>query len=167
MNAPRDHSLVVGVGNAGRGDDGVGPAVVDVLRDRALPGVEVLVLHDPVSLLDAWEGHETVAVVDAVRSGVPAGTIHVRAAGRDDVPLLPAGRGDAGSTHGFGVAAAVGLGRALRRLPPRLVLVGVEGSCFDHGATLSPEVAAAVEAAADHVVAVLATAGGRTSHVSG
>jgi hydrogenase maturation protease len=156
--------LVVGIGNADRGDDGIGPAVAARVRERALPGVDVLVLDDPLALLDAWEGYETVAVVDAVRSGAVAGTIHVRAAGRDDLPLAPAGRGDAGSTHGFGVAAAVGLGRALHRLPVRLVLVGVEGRCFDHGAALSPEVAAAVGAAGDQVVEAVVP-DGEVSHV--
>lgn len=46
--------------------------------------------------------------------------------------------------YAFGLAAAVQLGRALHRLPGRLLLVGVEGSSFAPGAPLSPAVADAV-----------------------
>ena len=45
----------------------------------------------------------------------------------------------------------VELGRALGRLPDRLVVVGVEAEGFDHGAPLTPQVAAAVPIAAARV----------------
>jgi hydrogenase maturation protease len=50
----------------------------------------------------------------------------------------------------------VELGRALGRLPNRLVVVGVEAERFDHGAPLSPHVAAAVPVAAARVCDELA-----------
>jgi hydrogenase maturation protease len=75
-----------------------------------------------------------------VCSGGPPGTVH----------LL-----DTGGTHAFGLAAAVELARALRRLPPRLVVVGVEASTFEYGAPLTAPVAAAVPAAVAQVLAVL------------
>jgi hydrogenase maturation protease len=43
------------------------------------------------------------------------------------------------------------LAEALGRLPERLVVVGVEGECFDHGEPLSPSVAEAVPAAVERV----------------
>ena len=60
-----------------------------------------------------------------------------------------------GGTHAFGLAEAVELARALRRLPQRLVLVGVEAVGFDYGAPLSPEVAAAVHGAVDTVAGIV------------
>jgi hydrogenase maturation protease len=50
------------------------------------------------------------------------------------------------STHGFGVATAVELARALNRLPPRLVLFGIEGKEFGIGRGLSTEVASVLPA---------------------
>jgi len=49
----------------------------------------------------------------------------------------------------------VELARALGRLPPRLLLVGVEAKRFDHGTPMSDAVAAAVPAAAAAVLAAI------------
>jgi hydrogenase maturation protease len=47
------------------------------------------------------------------------------------------------STHGFGLAEAIELARALGGLPPRCVVYAIEGSSFEEGAALSPPVVAA------------------------
>ena len=83
-------------------------------------------------------------VVDAMVSGAPPGTVRRFDALREALPAPRAGA----STHGLGLAEAVGLARALDRLPARLVLVGIEGADFSPGAGLGPAVAAGVEAAA-------------------
>ena len=49
------------------------------------------------------------------------------------------------STHAFSVAEAIELGRALGKLPPRVILYGIEGKDFAAGETLSPEVASAAD----------------------
>ncbi len=41
------------------------------------------------------------------------------------------------STHGAGVAEALGLGRRLGRLPAEVVVIGIEGTRFSPGAGLS------------------------------
>ncbi len=129
-------SLVVGLGNPDRGDDGVGPAVVAAAR-RLLPDTVRVVVHDgPLALLDGWDGYDEVVVVDAVRTGQRPGTVVVVDVG---VAPLPAGS-SGGGTHAFGLEATIELARALHRLPPRLMLVGVEGARFDVGAAMSPEV---------------------------
>ena len=56
------------------------------------------------------------------------------------------------STHGFGVADAVELARALRQLPERLIVYAVEGCRFEPGAPQSPEVVAAAQRVAARVV---------------
>lgn len=66
--------------------------------------------------------------------------------------LLRSGAGWSG--HSLGIAAAITLGRALGRLPARLVVVAVEGRSFGVGIPMSPEVRAAVPGA---VVQVLGT----------
>jgi len=46
----------------------------------------------------------------------------------------------------------VELARALGRLPPRLIIYGIEGKSFEAGAGLSPEVQAAVEGVVERVL---------------
>jgi hydrogenase maturation protease len=48
------------------------------------------------------------------------------------------------STHAFGVGDAVEIARALRKLPARVIVYGVEGGSFEAGAGLTEAVEAAV-----------------------
>jgi hydrogenase maturation protease len=149
-------TLVIGVGNRYRRDDGAGLAAAARLAEAA--GARVVLcdgIGDGTALLDIWQNSETVILIDAVRSGAPAGTIHRRDAGGADgsggIGAMPdAGAGAAfrgpQSTHGLGVAEAIALGRLLHRLPRRLVILGVEGARFDAGEELSPAVGRAVDA---------------------
>ncbi len=165
-------SVVVGLGSPDRGDDAIGPivagAVARAVAVRRLPGVVVVEREDPTSLVDLMDPHgpdggsDTVVIIDAVRSGAAAGTIAVIEAGADAPGLGASGvrlnPGPAG-THGFGLAGALELARALDRLPPRVVVVGVEATDFAHGAPLSGPVAAAVEPAVDAVLACVLAPG--------
>jgi hydrogenase maturation protease len=133
------------VGNALRGDDAAGLEVLRLLEGTLPEGVRVLACEgEPVALLDAWEGCGTVIVVDATRSGAEPGTVRRIPAHETRLPdeLTRA------STHVLGVGEAIELARALGRLPARTIVYGIEGSRFDTGAELSPEVAAAVGAVA-------------------
>ena len=136
-------ALVVGVGQADRGDDGVGLLLADRVANLAPAGVQVCTLSSPVRLTEAWEGYDLVVVVDAVRSGRTPGLVTVLAVTDDPLPARPG----AGGTHGFGVAEAVELARTLGRLPSRLVLVGVEATGFTAGSVVSPAVQAALPVA--------------------
>jgi hydrogenase maturation protease len=127
-------SVVIGVGNEFRRDDGVGPAVA---RALAASGVRAEISDgDPVRLMEAWDGAEVVVIVDAVRCtpSVP-GRWH-----RTTLPhTIPAA-----SSHGFGVPEAVELAEALDRRPEQLVVYAVEVADVRFGTGLSPAVAAAV-----------------------
>lgn len=136
------NTLVIGLGNAFRGDDGVGRVVARRLREVALPGVTVREESgEGAALMEAWMDAGAVILVDAVQSGAAPGTIHRLDATRTPVPS----RFFHYSTHAFSVAEAVELARALNQLPPRLILYGIEGGDFTAGEQLSPEVAAAVD----------------------
>jgi hydrogenase maturation protease len=141
--------MVIGVGNSWSGDDAAGVLVVRGLRERVPEGV-TLVEHEgePTALLDAWQEAELAIVVDATSGGGSPGTVRLFDATSEAVPSRFTGS----STHAFTVAQAIELGRALDRLPARLVVVGIEGRSFEAGATLEPEVAAAVDAAAETVL---------------
>lgn len=149
--------LVIGLGSRDRGDDAVGPVVAAEVAARRLPGVRVLVHEDPTCLVELWGAPDAVAVVvvDAVRSGAAPGTVHVLDATAGTLADHAWARTGRGGTHAFGLAAAVELARALHRLPPRLLLVGVEATSFGHGESLSPAVVRAVAPAARTVVGLL------------
>ncbi len=150
MNSrPEPPILVLGLGNAYRGDDGVGRVVARRLREAEPPGVAVRELSgEGASLMEAWQGAEAVILVDAVQSGDVAGTIHRFDAHEQGIPL----RFFHYSTHAFSVAEAVELARVLGRLPPRLLLFGIEGKNFADGEKLSTEVAAVVDDLLDRVL---------------
>ena len=133
--------MVIGVGNAARGDDAAG-----VIAARRLGGIE----HegDPVALLDVWRGAATVIVIDAVSSGAPPGTVHRFDATAAPLPTQLRG---SSSTHALGLAEAIELGRTLGQLPARLIVYGIEGERFEAGAELTPAVAAAIEAVVEAV----------------
>jgi len=145
-----DAVVVIGVGNADRGDDGVGPAVLARLAGRVPGGVRLMRLAgaDPAEIMEAWSGSAGAILVDAMVSGVAPGTIT-----RFDAVAgpLPAGVRLA-STHVLGTETAVEMARALGRLPGRLVVYGVEGESFTAGSGLSPVVAAALPAAAERIL---------------
>jgi hydrogenase maturation protease len=112
------------------------------LRTMAPAGVSIDEREgEPAGLLDAWEGAESAVIVDAVSSGASPGTLHRFDAVTDPLPTATFGH----STHALGLAEAVELGRALGRLPGRLIVYGIEGQRFDAGAGLSPAVDRAVD----------------------
>ena len=157
-------ALVIGLGSPDRGDDAVGAAVAGAVA-RRLGDVRVVDHEDPTSLLDLWAGHTPVVVVDAVRSDSPSGTLHVLETGQSGSPIGARSWAHSrhGGTHAVGLAEMVELGRALGRLPERLVVVGVEGESFDHGAPLSPSVAAVVPDAVERVCAAVAASSTKES----
>jgi hydrogenase maturation protease len=132
----RRRALVIGLGNAARGDDAAG-----LIAARRLGGVE----HegDALALLDVWDETASAVVIDAVASGAEPGTIHCFDAGAGP---LPARLRSSTSTHAIGLGEAIELARALGRLPTRLIVFGIEGERFEAGAALTPAVAEAVDA---------------------
>ena len=116
-------------------------------------GVEILE-HDgePLELIEVCDGADEVWIVDAVSSGSPAGVLHRFEAGDHPLPsaLFRV------STHRLGLAEALEIARTLGRLPPRVVVHGIEGVRFDPGLPLSPDVAAAAEQLTKTLVAKLA-----------
>lgn len=143
--------LVIGVGNELRGDDGVGVAVARRVRAMAQRTRVDVRAHqgEPTALLDLWPGYRAVVLVDAMRSGAPVGTIRRFDASRQPLP----GRwGGSSSTHAVALDEALELARTLRRLPPTVIVLGVEGEAFATGHGLSPMLEAGLPALADAVL---------------
>ena len=145
-----DEVVVIGVGNPDRGDDAAGPEVVAALRGRVPPGVRLTttVGSDPSTLWDLWDGASHAVLVDAMVSGRPAGTVERFDVSHDRLP----GSVRLVSTHAIGAPAAIELGRAIGRLPPRVSVYGIEGRSFAGGAAMSEEVARMVPVVADDLI---------------
>jgi hydrogenase maturation protease len=134
--------IVIGVGNAWRGDDGAGLAVARRLRELAQSDVEVREVEgEATALMDAWSGDDRVVVVDAAQSGAVPGTVRHFDARTAPLPA----RFLRSSTHAFGVADAIELARALGRLPAALEVYAIEGAVFAAGDRLTPSVERAAE----------------------
>jgi hydrogenase maturation protease len=147
-------AVVVCVGHSLVADDGVGMAVCERLERSALPAGSRLrpLPGGGIKLLDELEGEDLLIVVDAVKMGGPAGKIHAL-----DWTTLPKGSASRGA-QGVGLREALEVGRSVfpQRMPRQVVLVGVEGRVFEPvGTPMSPEVAAAVEPAAQRVLKML------------
>ncbi|MFH1340605.1 MAG: hydrogenase maturation protease [Pseudomonadota bacterium] len=141
MTSDCPHRIVLGVGNPDRGDDAAGRKVARLLRWMLPHDVEVAEHGgEATDLLARLEGAAAAFLVDACASDAPAGTVQ-----RFDVSAAALPQRSFGvSTHGFGLAEAIELARALGRLPPRCVVYAIEGASFEAGAPLSPPVATAV-----------------------
>jgi hydrogenase maturation protease len=133
--------IVIGIGNEFRGDDAAGLLVVRRLQEKPPAGVEFWEQSgEATALMDTMNRAGTVILVDAVQSGAEAGQIHRYDASEQSMPaqFLRC------STHNFSVHDAIEMARALGKLPPRLMVYGIEGSHFEPGAELSPAVQSAV-----------------------
>jgi hydrogenase maturation protease len=143
-------SVLIGIGNPFRRDDGVGPAVAAEFDRLGVPGVTVACADgEPSQLLDAWDGAELAVVVDAVVcSPADPGRVHRAELGQpyvlDGQALLAAPPGAGSSTHGLGVPDAIRLAVALDRAPARLVVYAVEAADLGFGTGLSGPVAASL-----------------------
>jgi hydrogenase maturation protease len=142
--------IVIGVGNAFRGDDGAGLAVAGRLRELSPEGIDVREVDgDASALVHAWSDADRVVVVDAAASGATPGTVRRFDACSGPLPASHV----RSSTHAFGVPDAVELGRALGRLPRSLEVYAIEGASFEAGEPLTPAVMRAVDEVASELAA--------------
>lgn len=136
--------LVIGCGNARRGDDAAGLLVARRLRRMGVDARECD--GEPLSLIEAWQGAGEVILVDAVVTGCRPGSVSIW----NVLETVPC-RSSPGSSHALGLTDAIGLARTLGRLPRRLTLYGIESRRFDLLGTPSRSVLRAVEKAARRI----------------
>ena len=117
---------ILGIGSPVAGDD-LGWRLAEALEQAGLPRyfpagmVHVTLCDRPGSLLlPAMRGARLAILLDAMRSGAQPGTVR-----RLDMLELDDSTGLL-SSHGFGVAEALALGRALEDLPPLVLIYGIE-----------------------------------------
>jgi hydrogenase maturation protease len=151
-----------------RHDDGVGLLVAERAAELDAQGHAQVALAlappvgDPLDLLWSWDGAEAAVVADATRSGSAPGTLSFAWIARDgECQAVLSSK--APTSHGFGVAGAYRVARAVGRGPRQLAVVGIEGLDFSQGEGLTVPVAAAVPAAARLLLHLAGRVGNHTS----
>ncbi len=145
---PAKGIAIIALGNRFRGDDGVGVEIAKHLGQLP-PGCTFTESPgDALALLDLWQDSALTIVLDAAVSGAPPGTIHHLETGQQATSKDLARC----SSHGFGLAEAIALAKALGRTPGSLTIYAVEAGNLEPGADLSPEVAVAAKAVARKIL---------------
>jgi hydrogenase maturation protease len=132
--------LVLGLGNPLRGDDGVGPRVIEELSRRDLPeGATALDAGTGgLDLLHVLEGWERAVIIDAADVGREPGQFARFTPG--EARLVDSE--DATSLHNAGLAEVLALAEAIGQPLPELVIFGVQPEKIGWGEGLSPVVEA-------------------------
>jgi hydrogenase maturation protease len=139
-------TIVIGIGNDFRRDDGVGITVAQRIEERNLPGVRVVSgISEPAALLEVWSGAARAVVVDAA-TGANSTPGRIRRWTGPDLETTAVV-----SSHALGLAQTFALAQALARMPGELVLFTVDIVDTNHGTGLTP----AVEAAVPELVGVI------------
>ncbi len=155
--------LIAGVGNVLRGDDGFGVALAQrLLQSNPFPP-QVRVVEFGIAgvrlVQELLSGYDALIVLDAVDRNARAGTVHVLEPSVSEIGDMPLEqrRDFFSDMHYTNPARALIFAKALRILPPRVLIVGCQPqTCDDLRLTLSPVVEAALPAAAMELERVIA-----------
>ena len=152
-------TLVIGFGNPGRGDDGIGPELARRLERLQLPDVTIEMDYQlSIEHAALVAEHDVAVFVDATVEG--------------DAPFyfrpVAAAPTEAGLTHFVTPGQVVSLAKACFGAAPPCYLLGVRAYEMDDFAEgLTPEAEAGLEAALAHLVRVLARRSARRRNGSG
>ncbi len=112
---------VIGVGSP-FADDHIAYDVIQLLQQESLPSVSLQYYDRPGwYLLEYMQDFDTVHLVDAIISDKPIGTLHRY----DDIEYFKT-QDTLLSSHSFGLAETLLLGKSLNQLPAQLVIHGIE-----------------------------------------
>ena len=147
------HTLVLGCGNDLRGDDALGPMVIDrvasLLADRDDVTVEVCCGLTP-ELADTLSRVDRLIFVDCAAQGDP-GVVQRTA-------LMPQRNADIACVHLLDLPALLTWTQHLFGRAPSAIAFSVAGERFELSESLSPRVAAAMPELVDAVLAELGVA---------
>jgi len=127
-------TLIIGVGNELRGDDKLGLIAARSIQKKSFLDVHVAEHSgEGGSLFEILGQEERVFLIDALAPLHSPGEIHVINVHARPIPSSMFGF----SSHAFGVAQAIELGRRLGKLPHTFRLFGITGYSFGVGDPLS------------------------------
>lgn len=115
---------VIAVGNDLYGDDGVGNAVLNALKQiPEMKDVELIDgATDALGLIDHFSGANHVIIVDAAQMGEEPGTVKVFS--KKEVKLKI--KMDHLSVHGISLAATFDIAQVVDSLPEKITIIGIE-----------------------------------------
>ena len=149
-------TLILGLGNPLREDDGIGLRVVQDLATRDLPDdVEIMDGGTRgLELVTLLEGRRRVIVVDAAEMGREPGDVKRFSMAEAHLP----GTEKQLSVHSAGLGDALLLAEALGVLPQELVIFGIQPASLEWGTTLSPKLERTIPRVVGGILAELAKA---------
>ncbi len=146
--------LVLALGNVLLGDDGVGPELLERVRQKCLHLPQIDFVDggtQGLALLGYLENRESVVILDACSLGAAAGEVCVL---QDDEIFSSAGPRST-TAHEGNAGELLAAARLLGQLPPRVVLVGVEPESVRTGLGLSETVSTSLPLASALVSAFI------------
>jgi hydrogenase maturation protease len=139
-------NLVIGIGNEFRRDDGAGIVAARAIAKRNFPDVSVITgTGDPATILDAWSDAPLAVVLDATVTLTDSPGVVTRWTPPD---LADTEIGTV-SSHSLGLADTYALGKAIGRIPSRLVGFAITVADLGHGLGLTPYVSASIPVLVD------------------
>ena len=133
---------IIGVGNRLRGDDAVGPMLIDELSARPDSHLELIDGgSDPLGVLEYLEDRQNVIIVDACQMGREPGDLVCFTPSEASMILVD----EPLSLHGLGLAEALRMADSLHMLPEDLKIIGIEPYSIQFNGGLSEPVQKALK----------------------
>lgn len=139
---------VIGVGNRLRGDDAIGPMVIDALRKKPDPRVILVDAgSDALGILEYLDDQDAVVIIDACRMHKEPGSVVVFAPSEATLIL----EDDPLSLHGLGLGESLRMAESLQMLPRKTKIIGIEPDSIQFTGKLSKPVSRALNIAIEKV----------------
>ncbi len=136
--------LVAGIGNVLLKDDGIGPRLIERIKEKLPPEVETYDYgNSMIELLHDMADFDALIIVDAISRGGRPGDILVGEVKKDDIEDVDPGKASLlmhMSYHEADLESVLALAKALGFLPKKIFLVGVEPGHIGVGTELSAPV---------------------------
>ena len=130
-------TLILGVGNPLRGDDGLGPEAIRLLQGDPLTEKADLLDGgtDGLNLIEDIQAYERAIIIDAVDMRAPVGAVRIFSPDEAKINIVS----EALSTHGFGLGEVIALLKQLG-CKTELTIIGVQPRATNFGEPMSAEV---------------------------
>lgn len=148
---------VIGVGNILMQDEGVGPKVIEIIREiyKFEPEVELIDGGTlGLELLPYIEKYKKMILVDVVDFGREPG--YIRVLNESEIPPYLKTKL---SVHHVGVQDLLEVARFMGKFPQELVLVGIQPASIDLGLDLTPTVGSKLNELIEEVIKILSSWG--------
>jgi hydrogenase maturation protease len=132
----KNKSLVIGVGNPFRRDDGIGPEIIRILKLENKSNFDLIDGGtDGLALLDQLAGYEKAVIIDAAEMLEAPGVIKLFTPAEAKIKI----KSDVLSTHGFGMAEMLKIAEELN-VETKIRIIGVQPKDINFGEGLSEEI---------------------------